>query len=199
MPGILAVVLPQKGKLNSSTYELMSAGHDLAGKSGEPFWAAVIGAGASALAQELVERGADKVFVLEHPSFENLLDDSFTAALAALAGAEKPSKILFASTVAGRSISARLSVHLKAGVAADVSEFLSAGAGTLKARRTYYSGNLLAEVEIKSPVAVATIQGLAWPQAERQPGRAGEIVKAAVQPAPSRIEFSSFQASVVAS
>ena len=130
MPGILAVVLPQRGRLNSSAFELLSAGRELAGKAGEPLWAAVLGSAASGLAQELVERGADKVFVLEDPAFENLLDEAFAAALGALAEAEKPSKILFASTVAGRSVAARLAVRLKAGLAADVAEFVSAGTGS---------------------------------------------------------------------
>ena len=51
---------------------------------------------------------------------------------------------------------------LKAGLATDVTEILPDG----KVRRGYYGGNLIAEVEFKTPVAVLTVAPMTFPRAE---------------------------------
>jgi len=190
--GILVVALTQRGALVHATYELLTVGQSLAERLQEPLCAAALGAKASAFGQDLVERGAQKVFAIEHPALEHFTGEGQAKAVADLVEREKFCKILLPSTVAGRTLAALLAVRLRAGLAVEVSEVHQNATG-LKAKRTQYSGNVIAELEFKSPVQIVTVQGLVYPRAERQAGRAGEIVNIAFEPGPSRIEFVSYQ------
>lgn len=191
--GVLVVALPQRAVLPAETYELLTAGRALAESAQEPLYAAVIGGKAAQHAQDLIAHGADKVFVIENPALENFTDELYTKAVADLAEKEKIEKILIPASVSGRSLAARLSVRLRAGLAAEVSEVKLNGTG-LKAKRSQYSGNIISEVEFKSPVRILTVQAMVFPRAEKQNGRSGETVSVAFSPdAPSRIEFLSYQ------
>ncbi len=193
-PGILVVAIPQRGSL-ASAYELLTAGRALADSLKEPLAAVLLGKGVSTSAQDLVERGADKVFVFDHPSLEGFNDELHGRAVAELARSEGFGKLLLAASVAGRSLAARVAVKLSAGLASDVSQF-SAEGGALKARRSTYSGNVLADMTFKSEVAVLTLQAMAWPPAARSSARHGEVQTAAFDPAstPCGTEFVSSQA-----
>lgn len=191
--GILVVALTQRGKLVSTSFELLTAARALAEKTQDPVAAVVLGGKVESYAKELIERGADKVFVVEHASLENFNDEAYTKAVAEVAEKNAFGKILVPASVAGRSLAARLSVKLKAGLAPEAAEVYQNGIG-FKAKRPQYSGNIVSEIEFKTPVQIVTVQGLVYPRAEAQAGRAGETVKVAFEPGASRVEFVSFQA-----
>lgn len=191
--GILVVALSQRGQLLPATFELLTAGRAIANATKEPLCAVAVGSKASGFAQELIERGADKVFVLDSAALDNFNDELHTKAVGDLAEAQKFAKILLPAAVAGRSLAARLTVRLKAGLAPEVMEVHQNATG-LKAQRAQFSGNVIADVEFKSPVQIVTVQGMVYPRAEKQAGRAGEIVKVDFQAGASRVEFISFQA-----
>ncbi|MBI4376658.1 MAG: electron transfer flavoprotein subunit alpha/FixB family protein [Elusimicrobia bacterium] len=189
---VLVVALIQRGSLQPQTAELLSAGRSLADSEKQPLHAIVLGSKAQAFAQELIDRGADKVHVVEHQALDNFNDELHAQAVGELAEREKYGLVLLPSSVAGRALAGRLSVRLKAGVAAEVSEIAQNGTG-LKAKRYQYGGNLISELNFGAPVKVVTLQAMVFPRAESKPGRSGEIVKAPFQPAASRIEFVSYQ------
>lgn len=191
--GILVVALTQRGVLQPASFELLSAGRALADAAKEPLCAVLLAAKAQSYAQELALRGADKVFVIEHPSLETFNDELHTQAVAELAAKEGFTKILIASTIAGRSLAARLTVALKAGLACDASEVYQNGAG-FKAKRAQFAGNVIAEVLLNAPVQIATLQAMVYPKAEKQAGRSGEIVSVPFAPKTTGIQFISFQA-----
>jgi electron transfer flavoprotein alpha subunit len=185
--GILVVAVSQRGTLPPATYELMTAGRQLADALKEPFYAVVLSDKASALAPELASRGADKVFAVEHPSLAGFTEEAYAKAAAQVALKEGSGKVLLVSNVSGRALAARLAVLLKAGLAADVSEILPDG----KIHRPYYSGNLIAEVEFKTPVAVMTLAPMSFPRAEAGAAKA-EIVPVAFEPGALKTSFASF-------
>jgi electron transfer flavoprotein alpha subunit len=191
--GILVVGLTQRGKLIPAAYELLTAGRALADTLKEPLAAVVLGSKVSDYAKEFIERGADKVFVIEHASLENFNDELHAKAVAELVEKEKFGKVLIAATVAGKSLGARLTVKLKAGLAADATEVYQNGTG-LKAKRAQFSGNIISEVQFASATQIATVQPMTYPRAEKQAGRTGETVSVAFNPGFARIEFVSFQA-----
>ena len=191
--GVLAVALPSRGTLSPAAYELLTAGRGLADALKEPLCAVVLaGSKAGELAKDLAERGADKIFTIEHPSLENFNDELCAKAVAGLVEREKFARLLLPSSVAGRSLAARLAVLLRAGLAVEVSELIPNGSG-LKAKRSQYSGNVVSEIEFKSPVQIVTLQGMAYPRAERQAARLAEIAAVPFEPEPSHIEFISFE------
>jgi electron transfer flavoprotein alpha subunit len=190
--GILVVALTQRGQLLPATLELLTAARSIAQSTGETVSAVALGSKACSFAQELIDRGADKVFALEDAKLDQFNDELHTKAVGDLCEKEKFAKILLPAAVAGRSLAARLTVRLKAGLAPEVSEVHQNGTG-LKAQRSQFSGNVVAHVAFKSAVQVLTVQGMVFPRAEKQSGRTGEIVKVAFEGS-SRIEFVSFQA-----
>ena len=191
--GILVVALTQRGKLLPAAFELLTAGRALADTLKEPLAAIVLGDAVAGFAQDLIDAGADKVFVVENAALANFNDELHTKAVAEIAEAGKFGKILVPASVAGRALSARLAVRLKAGLAAEATEVYQNGVG-FKAKRSQYSGNIVSEIEFKAPVQVVSVQGLAYPRAEKKAGRTGEIVKAAFDPGQSRIQFVGYQA-----
>jgi electron transfer flavoprotein alpha subunit len=185
---VLVVSLSQRGAVPASTYELLTAGRRMAEALKQPLCAALFGA----QAQDLVELGADKVFAFENPALTQFNDELHAAVLTELCAKEQFSRILLPSSMAGRSLAARLAVTLKAGMAAEVTN-IEPGAET--AKRSHFSGNLIADVQFKAPVQVMTVQAMVFPRAEKQAGRSGEIVKIAFDPAshPVKTEFVGFQ------
>jgi electron transfer flavoprotein alpha subunit len=191
--GILVVALSQRGQLLPATFELLACARSIAQATNEPISAVAVGAKAGSFAQELVDRGAAKVFVIDSPALDTFNDELATKAVAELAEKEKFAKILLPAAVAGRSLAARLTVKLKAGLAPEITEVHQNGTG-LKAQRAQFSGNVIADLEFKAPVQVLTVQGMAFPQAEKKAGSAGEIVKVPFEAGASRVEYVSFQA-----
>ncbi|MBI4677456.1 MAG: electron transfer flavoprotein subunit alpha/FixB family protein [Elusimicrobia bacterium] len=188
-PGILVVALPLRGGF-ASAHELLTAGRLLADALEEPLSAVLLGGHLSSQAQELIERGAERVIIIEHELLSKPNEELQAAALAQTCK-DRFGKFLFPSTVAGRSLAARLSVSLKAGIATDVFE-LSAEGGELRAKRAGYGGNVIGEIAFASSCCVLTLQGMVWPPAPRTPGKTGAIDRAALSPGPTRTEFVSF-------
>ncbi len=186
--GILVVILPSRGTLSPSSYELLGAGKALADALKQPLLAAVVGGNAAALAGDVASRGASKVLAVEHSSLTNFTEESYAKAAAAAVAKADASRVILPSTIAGRSLAARLAVLLKAGLATDVVEILPDG----KVRRGYYGGNLIAEVEFKTPVAVLTVAPMTFPRAEAA-GAAAPIEAVSFEPGSSVSEFVSFE------
>lgn len=191
--GILVVALTQRGQLLPAAYELLTAGRALADATKEPLCAVLLAGKAGEMAKDLIERGADKVFVVENPALENFNDELHTKAVAQVVEANNLAKVLLPASVSGRSLAARLSVKLKAGLSPDSAEVYQNGSG-VKAKRPQFSGNIVSEVEFKSPVQVFTVTAMVYPRAEKQAGRAGETVPVSFDASGSRIEFVSYQA-----
>jgi electron transfer flavoprotein alpha subunit len=186
--GILIVAVPQRGKLTPAVYELVSAGKKLAEQLSQPLYAVVASDKAAALAGELAGLGVSKVFAVEHPSLGAPIDELQAKAAASVAAKEGVSRVLVPASVLGKAVAARLAVLLKAGLAADVTDLLDGG----MMRRGYYSGNLTAEVEFKTPVGVLTMAPMSFPRAE--PGAKGEVVSVSFDPGASKATFASFTA-----
>ncbi|MEK7388317.1 MAG: electron transfer flavoprotein subunit alpha/FixB family protein [Elusimicrobiota bacterium] len=187
--GILVIIAAQRGALSASSYELLGAGRQLADALKQPLLAAVIGANAKALAPDIAGRGVEKVFAVGHPGLENFVEEAYAKAAAAAAGKCDPSRIVLPSTVAGRALAARLSVVLKSGLTTDVSEILPDG----RVRRGFFSGNLIAEVEFKTPLGIISVSPMTFPRAEAA-GPAAAIEDVSFDPGTSKTQFVSYQA-----
>jgi electron transfer flavoprotein alpha subunit len=187
--GILVVIIPSRGTLSPSSYELLGAGQALADALKQPLNAAVIGGNAQALSADIAGRGPAKVLVVEHPCLANFTEEAYAKAAAAAAEKAGASRVILPSTVAGRAVAARLAVLLKAGLATDVTEILPDG----RIRRGYYGGNLIAEVQFKTDIAVLTVAPMTFPRAEPK-GSAAPIEAVAFEPGAGKSEFVAFKA-----
>ena len=101
------------------TFELLGRARALAGMLGGRVATLVLGKGVAPLSRELGARGADVVYLADHPLLAQYTTDAYTAVIAPLIAREQPSLLLIGSTAAGRDLAPRLAARLRAGLATD--------------------------------------------------------------------------------
>ena len=160
------VVVDQKdGNVKKVSLEIIAE----AKKAGE---VAAVVFGPKAVAAEVAKYGADKVYVVEALAEYNT--GAYVSQLAAMVEAEKPAAVLFAHTMNGREVAARLAQKLGLGLATDVVGMdLAAGEFT----RAPYGGKVLAQVKVTTAPVMATVRPGVFEAAEN--AAAGEVVEAA--------------------
>jgi electron transfer flavoprotein alpha subunit len=168
MPGVLVFIETKDGKLKKTSREALTIGRKLAETAGGD---CVAFASDAAAAEEAGRFGAKKVHVAAIPAYTT---EAFTAALAQVVQDVQPSVLLLPGTSNGRDLAPRLAARLNAGVASDVDR-LEWTDGSLRARRSVYSGKAFATVEVTSTPAIATTRPNAFPP-EETGGGAAEVV-----------------------
>jgi electron transfer flavoprotein alpha subunit len=181
------------GQLMPTSYELLHVAKGLAESLGEKTAAILVGRDVAPFAQDLIEHGADKVYVVDHPSLENFVDEVYGNILVSLINKEKPNKLLMPASTIGRSFSSRVAVAAHTGVTADATELsINPQTRMLHATRPSFGGNLMATIlcERHRP-EMATVRPMSFPRAAKESGRAGEIIPVPFDPAssPSHTRF----------
>lgn len=174
------------GKLIPTAFELLNIGRTLANDLGEKLCAVIIGKDVAKHAKTLCEYGADKVYVLEHPTLEQFVDEMYANLLVDLLVKEKPNKLLLPASTIGRSFGSRVAVQANTGITADATELNinKEKGGVLNAIRPSFGGTLMATILCirgHRPEMV-TVRPMAFAQAERKEGRTGEVVNVPVDP-----------------
>jgi electron transfer flavoprotein alpha subunit len=154
---VLIVAEQQGGVLRKATLNALSAGQALAAKTGGELHVALLGSGIAAVADELKQYGGKVLHVLDSAELKDYLAESYSQAVSALAKSIKATWVGAAATAFGKDLLPRVAVQLGAGMATDVLAFEGDGAQvTLK--RPMWAGNVVAEVEITTPIKVFTIR-----------------------------------------
>lgn len=187
--GVWCYAEQRHGKIMPTIYELLHVAQNMAKDLNEEISAVLIGKNVSQNAQELIEHGADKVYVLDHPIFEHFLDEVYTYALTDLIKKEKPNKLLMPASIIGRSFSSRVAISAQTGITADATEIsIDKKTGMMHATRPSFGGNLMATILCeKHRPEMATIRPMSFPRSQRQSGRKGEIIKVPVDPSQWKI------------
>jgi len=184
--GIWIFAEVRHGKMQTTAYELLGVGRKLADELGEPLSALIMGNNLSNDAQELIERGADKVYMMEHALLEQFVDELYANLVVDLMIKEKPNKFLLPASTIGRSFGSRVAVLANTGITADATELgINKEKGNLlNAIRPSFGGTLMATILCirGHRPEMATIRPMAFPQAAKQEGRKGEIIKVSVDP-----------------
>jgi electron transfer flavoprotein alpha subunit len=138
----------------------------------------VIGHRLEAFGREIVERGADVVYLVDDSSLEWFIPRRHSAELAALIGQIRPEIVLAAATTAGRTLMPHVAARLGAGLTADCTGLdIDDEERLLLQTRPAIGGNVMAT--IKTPSArpqMATVRPKSARPLPRDPGRHGEIV-----------------------
>jgi len=119
--GVLVFAEHREGRVHPVAYELLGKGRELADELKEPLYAVIVGSGVGRWAEELVARGADRVFVYDNPAVATFRDDPYAALLEDLAREVKPSIFLIGATAIGRSLGPRVAARLETGLTAATS------------------------------------------------------------------------------
>ncbi|MDD5644370.1 MAG: electron transfer flavoprotein subunit alpha [bacterium] len=172
----------KKGAVQSVSYELLGVGRKLADDRNAKLGAVIIGKDVRKQAEKLIERGADKVYVVEHRDLEHFIDESYSRILANLIRKEKPEIVLTGATAIGRALIPRVAVQIKTGLTADCTSLaVDPDSGLLLQTRPAFGGNIMATILCKDyRPQMATVRHKVMKELDPDPSRKGKII--AVKP-----------------
>lgn len=172
------------GQLIPTIFELLNVAKGLAKDLNEKLCAVIIGKDVSKHAAVLFEHGADKVYVVEHDTLGQFVDETYAKLLVDLLIKDKPNKLLMPASIIGRSFGSRVAVQANTGITADVTEMNinKEKGGVLNAIRPSFGGTLMATILCirGHRPEMATVRPMAFPQGQPEKGRTGEVVKVPV-------------------
>ncbi|WP_243297411.1 electron transfer flavoprotein subunit alpha/FixB family protein [Bacillus litorisediminis] len=143
------------GTLRNVSFEAIAAAKTIAG--GGEVVGVLLGSAVSALGNELIQYGADRVVAVEHEKLASYTSDGFSQAFMAVYEQEKPEGIVFGHTALGKDLSPRIAGKLQNGLISDVTAIEEAG-GNLLFTRPIYSGKAFEKKIITEGIIFVTIR-----------------------------------------
>jgi len=170
----------KNGKLHSVSFELLGRGRALADERDCLLCTVVMGDQISpADLQELIERGADYVYLIEDKRLSTFLVEPQARLLINLIERYHPEVVIAAATTTGRTLMPYVAAQIHAGLTADCTGLaMDKLTGCLLQTRPAIGGNILAT--IKTPTArpqMATVRPKSTRIPDREPSRTGEIIR----------------------
>ncbi len=182
--GVWVVGEQKEARVQNVTYELLGAGRSLADQRGVELAAVLIGKGVEPEAAGLIQRGADKVYLVESDSLADFLDEPYSRILARLIRDVRPEIVLTGATAIGRSLIPRVAAELKTGLTADCTGLaIDEKRGLLLQTRPAFGGNIMATIICENyRPQMATVRHKVMKEAVADPSRSGEVVRIEVEP-----------------
>jgi len=166
------------GEIHPVSYELLAWGRGLADKLSVDLSCVIISSSIKDKIGELIPRGADKVYVVDHPALEYFRVDSFSSILTTLVEEYKPEILIASATTMGRTIMPVMAVKLDAGLTADCTGLdIDLEQRLLIQTRPAVGGNIMAT--IKTPVLrpqMSTVRPKSKRPLPIDPSRKGEVI-----------------------
>ncbi len=166
-----------EGVIQSITFELLGEGRKLADSLGMKLCAVLLGNNVQARADELIARGADKVYLVDRPELAYFQDESYANVLIELVKKHKPNVFLCGASTIGRSLVSRVAVPVNAGLTADCTGLaIDPVTKNLLQTRPAFGGNIMATIEApNSRPQMSTVRHKVMKEAEVNPARKGEV------------------------
>ncbi len=137
----------KKGIVQSVAFELLGEGRRLADILGVKLCGVLLGEGMTNEAQNIIWRGADRVYVVDSPKLRHYQDEPYTAVLIKLIQEHKPEIVLCGATSIGRSLISRVAVGIYAGLTADCTGLdIDRENRLLLQTRPAFGGNIMATI-----------------------------------------------------
>ena len=176
--GVWVYAEQRHGEISSVVFELLNKGSELAKTLNVPLSAILIGSNISAKAQDLINRGADKVYVYDDPILAEFQDDPYSCILADLIKEEKPEIVLMGATNIGRSFASRVAAKIYTGLTADCTALeIDTETRNLMQTRPAFGGNIMATILTpRHRPQMATVRHKVFKEAKVQEGRTGEVI-----------------------
>ncbi|HET6436705.1 MAG TPA: electron transfer flavoprotein subunit alpha/FixB family protein [Anaeromyxobacter sp.] len=181
MSVVLIVAEQSGGALRKATLHALAAGRDLARRTGGEVRCVLAGQDLGKSAEVLAKLGTP-VHLIESPSLAQPVAAAQGPAIAALVKKLGAGWVGAAATAYARDLIPRVAARLGAAMATEVLAFVGEG-GAVTMRRPMWAGNVLAEVELTTPVKAFTIRATEFPTAAAE-GPPGQLVREAAEPVP---------------
>lgn len=174
--GVWTLAEQRDGELHSISYELLGKGRELADKL-ETELCSILLTSEGSSAEELIYRGADKVFLCEDPTFNSPTETLYKENIVSLVEEKKPEIFLIGATNFGRSLAPRVAAALETGLTADCTGLDIDEEGNFVQIRPAFTGNILAHIATDSYPKMSTVRYREFDEAVRNPGREGEVIE----------------------
>jgi len=177
--GVWVFAEQKDGVIASVVFELLNKARGLAKDLHTYVGAVFLGQGIEKKAKELIQRGADKVYLVESPALKNYIAENYTKAIVSLVKKHKPEVILAGATTTGRSLVSRIAVNLYTGLTADCTGLdIDKEKKILVQTRPAFGGNIMAQIICPNyRPQMATVRHKVMPEAEKDSSRCGEVIK----------------------
>ena len=175
MGNVLIVVETAEGHVRTASLSAVTFGKKMAELHGGKLNLLVLGKGLDAAAGEAAKLGGAEVLVADAPELEHPLAETWAAAIAQAAKDSGASVVAATATSVGKDVLPRVAALLDAGMASDVVAITAAN----RFRRPVLYGAVLAEVEVGTPIVVASVRQTEFAPAQAE-GAASAIKKLAV-------------------
>ncbi|MEM3622331.1 MAG: electron transfer flavoprotein subunit alpha/FixB family protein [Candidatus Bathyarchaeia archaeon] len=157
------------------TLEMLAKGREMADKLQKELAAVVIGYGVQERAKDLINYGADKVFIVDNQALTNFQTEPYLNILHGLVLNLKPEIVLIGSTRNGKPLAARLATRLQTGCIPDCNRLSVDEHGRLIGERITYGGNATAKITFKTKPQIATIPQRTF-EKPQPTNRSGQII-----------------------
>ena len=137
----------KKSVIQSVAYELLGEGRKLASKLNCKLGAVLLGEDMKKSVNELFQRGADIVYLVDSPHLKYYQDDAYTKVLVELINEYKPEIVLCGATTIGRSLISRVAIKINTGLTADCTGLdIDKEKKLLLQTRPAFGGNIMATI-----------------------------------------------------
>ncbi len=188
MAGTLIYAEVQKGEIKKGAFEIASKAKEFGGEVS----ACIIGKGVEALAPQLAKFGADKIYVVDGPEFENYVPEAFVQAFVQVAGKVQPAVILTSASAQGKDFTPALAARLNVGAVSDCVELKKEG-DKIIARRPMYAGKVYALVEALGSPQIISVRPNALGMKEIAGAGAVEKVAAGIDASKIKVKVKSVE------
>jgi len=177
--GVWVFCEQKNNRIQTISYELLGKGRELADKLGTYLAGVILGDKIADKANELIYRGADKVFVVESEKLKNYQPQPYANVLIDLIDKHKPEIVLCGATSVGRSLISRVAVKLDAGLTADCTGLdIDPEKKILLQTRPAFGGNIMATIICPDyRPQMSTVRHKVMKEAVPDKTRYGEIIK----------------------
>ena len=173
----------KKNVIQSISWELLGKGRELADSLGMRLCGILLGHNIKDKADQIFERGADKVYLVDSPLLAAYQDEPYTEALVRLVEKYSPEILLCGATTMGRSLISRVAVRIKTGLTADCTGLdINPKDRLLLQTRPAFGGNIMATIITPNHrPQMATVRHKVMKEAEISKGRKGELIEEKIE------------------
>ena len=170
----------RNNKITRVAFELVGKASELASKLNVKT-AAILIAEKDIGAQELIDFGADKVYLVENELLKNYQTDLYVGIISKLIQKNSPQIVIYGATHIGRDLAPRIAQRITTGLTADCTGLDIDEDGLLIQTRPAFGGNIMAQIKCpEHKPQMSTVRPGIFKIKEKK-SRKGEIVKVNVE------------------
>ncbi len=165
-------------KIQPVVFELLHKAHELNAGPDSYIATVFLGEASDHILHTLIARGSEKVFVINHSSFETGIIENYVQPLVYLMKKYHPEIFLIGSTTIGRSLAPLLSAKIYTGLTADCTQLEYDHTSHLLVQiRPALSGNIFAEIICPDHrPQMATVRTGVFSEMDAEPSRKGNVI-----------------------